>query len=186
MEFRRLASAFALLAAYGLSSGLAGQQDEPNWSGSERVRASIEGPVTRETVTRSLRSLVPVDMADDPGDDEGSPQEVSVMLQIEFKFDSAELTSAAMRDLAQVAAALVDVEMSDVPITLEGHTDSSGVPAYNRRLSQRRADAVLAYLMGHGIASERLTAVGHGSDRLLGEWAPTDSRQRRVEIVFSF
>ena len=185
MELRRIAAAGSLVAAFGLTSASAGAQDEPARPGPERVRASIDGPVTREAVTRSLRSLVPIDMADEP-EGESGPEEVSVMLQIEFEFDSAELTSAAMRDLDQVAAALVDVEMADVPITLEGHTDSSGFPAYNRRLSQRRAEAVLAYLMGHGIAGERLSAVGHGSDRLLDEWSPTDGRQRRVEIVFSF
>ena len=185
MELRRIAAAGSLVAAFGLTSVSAGAQDEPGRSGPERVRASIDGPVTTEAVTRSLRSLVPIDMADEPEGETG-PEEVSVMLQIEFEFDSAELTPAAMRDLDQVAAALVDAEMADVPITLEGHTDSSGVPAYNRRLSQRRAEAVLAYLMGHGIAGERLSAVGRGSDQPVDTWSPTDGRQRRVEIVFSF
>ena len=184
MELRRIAAAGALVVAYGLTAVLAGEQEQEG-SSPERVRASIEGPVTKEAVTRSFRSLVPVDVAAE-SDDGGGPEEVSVMLQIEFEFDSADLTSAAMDDLEQVAAALVDAEMADVPVTLEGHTDSSGAAAYNRRLSRLRAEAVQAYLVRQGVAGERLSAVGHGSDRPLGEWPSTDARQRRVEIVFSF
>ena len=59
----------------------------------DRLRRSLDGPVTREAVTRSL-SVVPED-AGDPG----GPSEVSLLLRIEFGFDSAELTGRAMRDL---------------------------------------------------------------------------------------
>ena len=60
-------------------------------AGQQRLRRSIEGPVTREAVTRSL-AVVPSN-AGDPG----GPAEVSLMLRIEFAFDSAELTVWAMR-----------------------------------------------------------------------------------------
>lgn len=171
-------------AAFGVGDSRAqipgdGQADNP-----QRLRRSIDGPVTREAVSRSFRSLVPVDAPD--AADENGPTEVSVMLRIEFAFDSAELTPAALRDLEQVAAGLIDAEMADVPITLEGHTDSSGEPAYNRRLSRQRAEAVQQDLIRHGVASDRLRAVGHGADRPLDDMPPTDGRQRRVELVFTF
>ena len=54
------------------------------------------------------------------------------------------------------------------------------------RLSQRRAEAVVAYLVRRGVAEHRLWAVGFGESRLLTEYAPPDDRQRRVEIVRSF
>lgn len=169
----------------GESSSLAaepGQVDSPD---PQRLRRSIDGPVTREAVTRSFRSLMPVDAADDVGD-QGGPTEVSVMLRIEFAFDSAELTPAALRDLDEVAAGLMDVEMADVPITLEGHTDATGQPAYNHRLSRLRAEAVQRHLIRRGIAADRLRAVGHGADHLLEDTPATDGRQRRVELVFTF
>ena len=149
-------------------------------SGQQRLRRSIEGPVTREAVTRSL-AVVPSN-AGDPG----GPAEVSLMLRIEFAFDSAELTVRAMRDLDGVASALKDPELTAAQLTLEGHTDATGAEDYNLRLSERRAEAVVAYLAGRGVARARLRAVGFGEDRLLAAYAPTDDRQRRVEIVRTF
>ena len=183
---RTAAGAVLIVALFGSHApGLTAEQDQADRVAPERLRRSIDGPVTREAVTQTLRSLVPVSAADQTGD-RSRPTEVSVMLRIEFAFDSAELTPAAMLDLAQVAAGLIDAEMADVPITLEGHTDATGLAAYNRDLSQRRAAVVQAYLTRHGIAGHRLRAVGHGADHLLEDVPPTDGRQRRVEIVFTF
>ena len=146
----------------------------------DRVQRSIEGPVTREAVTRSLL-LVP-DNAGDPG----GPSEVSLLLRIEFEFDSAALTLRARQDLDGVAAALNDPQLVAARLTLEGHTDATGSEEYNLRLSQRRAEAVVAYLVARGVAGERLRAAGFGEYRPLPAYAPADDRQRRVEIVRTF
>lgn len=149
-------------------------------SAQDRVRRSVDGPLTPEAVTRSL-AVVP-DNVGDPG----GPSELSLMLRIEFAFDSSELTGHARQDLDGVAEALNDPQLALTQVTLEGHTDASGSEEYNRRLSQRRAEAVLAYLVRRGVASARLQAAGFGEDRLLPVYAPTDGRQRRVEIVRTF
>ena len=144
-----------------------------------RVRRSVDGPVTRESIVRSL-AVVPDAGAPD------APAEVSVMLSIGFDFDSARLTAASMRDLDRVAEALADRRMAGVPVILEGHTDATGDAGYNLALSRRRAGAVVDYLVRRGIARGRLRPVGYGEDRLLPAHAPTDDRQRRVEIVRTF
>ncbi|MCY3844097.1 MAG: OmpA family protein [Acidobacteria bacterium] len=105
------------------------------------------------------------------------------MLHIEFDFNSAELTASARRDLDRVASALADARLADGLVTIEGHTDATGSEAYNRRLSGQRATAVTSYLVQRGVAARRLTAVGFGEERPLTGYAPTDGRQRRVEIV---
>ena len=149
-------------------------------AGQDRVRRSIEGPVTREAVTRSL-AVVP----DNAGAPDG-PSEMSLMLRIEFEFDSAELTGRARQSLDDVAAALNDPQLASAQVTLEGHTDATGSSQYNLQLSQQRAEAVVAYLRRRGVAGGRLQAAGFGEDRLLPAYAPTDDRQRRVEIVRTF
>lgn len=149
-------------------------------SAQDRLQRSIAGPVTREAVTRSL-VLVP-ENAGDPG----GPAELSLMVEISFEFDSAKLTPQARQKLNAVAASLSGPELSGVQLTLEGHTDASGSADYNLRLSQRRANAVVAYLTLHGVSRDRLRAAGYGEYRLLPEYAPTDDRQRRVEIVRTF
>ena len=64
-------------------------------------------------------------------------------------------------------------------MTLEEHTDATGPEDYNLRLSQRRAEAVVAHLVGRGVAAPRLRAAGFGETRLLPAFAPADDRQRR-------
>ena len=146
-------------------------------SAQNRVRRSIDGPVTREAVTRSL--ILATENAGDPS----APSEVSLILRIEFEFDSAELTVRARRDLDSVAAALNGPQLAATQLTLEGHADATGDAGYNLRLSQRRAEAAVTYLVRSGVAGHRLRATGFGEYRPLPEYAPTDDRQRRVEIV---
>jgi outer membrane protein OmpA-like peptidoglycan-associated protein len=170
--------------------------------GQTRTRRSIEGPVTRELVVRSL-TVVPV--AEEAGASGrvdprplaqvtgfgadvalSGPVELSVMLHINFALESAKLTPGARRDLDQVAAALLDRRLVGVPVMLEGHTDATGAAAYNLNLSQRRAAAVLTYLVSRGVVPDRLQAVGYGEHRLLSGRSPSDGLQRRVEIVRTF
>lgn len=53
----------------------------------------------------------------------------------------------------------------NITIELSAHTDYRGTDTYNKTLSQRRAESCVKYLIAHGIASDRLTAVGYGEER---------------------
>ncbi|MBT8304833.1 MAG: OmpA family protein [Bacteroidia bacterium] len=68
--------------------------------------------------------------------------------------------------------------------TIEGHTDSVGSKALNQRLSDSRANAVMAYLVENGIAGQRLTAYGFGEDYPISSNATRAGRaeNRRVEV----
>jgi outer membrane protein OmpA-like peptidoglycan-associated protein len=72
-------------------------------------------------------------------------------------------------------------------LTIEGHTDSSGQQAKNMLLSQRRADAIRAYLLKKGIPDSRLTAIGYGSGRPVAtnRTAVGRAANRRVEFKLS-
>jgi OOP family OmpA-OmpF porin len=57
----------------------------------------------------------------------------------------------------------------DTTAVIEGHTDEVGTDADNMRLSQRRAESVVSYLVSHGIARSRLQAVGYGETRPIAD-----------------
>ena len=80
-----------------------------------------------------------------------------------YDFDKATLTPASTQALDKLVALLK--ENSHVTIELSAHCDYKGNSEYNKRLSQRRAQSVVDYLIAHGIAKDRLTPVGYGKER---------------------
>lgn len=80
-----------------------------------------------------------------------------------YDFDRATLRDSSKTALDKLVALLN--ENPNVTIELSAHCDYKGSADYNKRLSQRRAEAVVAYLIQHGIAADRLTPVGYGKDR---------------------
>ena len=80
-----------------------------------------------------------------------------------YEFDSAELTDDSTAALDSLTALLN--ENPNVTIELSAHCDYRGNDQYNERLSQRRAESVVRYLIEHGIAADRLTPKGYGESR---------------------
>ncbi len=80
-----------------------------------------------------------------------------------YEFDRAELTKDSEKALDELVTLLN--QNPHVTIELSAHCDYKGSAEYNKRLSQRRAESVVNYLMDHGIEADRLTPVGYGKDR---------------------
>ncbi len=102
---------------------------------------------------------------------------------VNFDHDKATIKSDSEGILNNAISVLND--NASVKVRVEGHTDSSGSDDYNLKLSQRRAEAVAAYLVAGGIAADRLSAVGYGESAPV---APNDTkenryRNRRVDLV---
>ncbi|MDE2335631.1 MAG: OmpA family protein [Rhodospirillales bacterium] len=110
----------------------------------------------------------------------------SVNLSVEFANGSAALTPAARRTLDQLGKALTSAELSNYRFRIAGHTDTVGTHAFNRTLSQRRADTVARYLESKfSIPAARLEAIGRGEQGLLVPTPPQtpEPRNRRVQIT---
>lgn len=80
-----------------------------------------------------------------------------VMSTVNFAFDSATLDAGA-RDTLREQAQWIK-QFPEVRFRVYGHTDLVGSTAYNRQLGQRRANAVVNFLVSHGISRSRLEAV---------------------------
>ena len=104
------------------------------------------------------------------------------MRAIDFEFNSSDLTAPARRTLDEVEAALAS--QPELRVEIQGYTDSTGSAAYNVRLSQRRAEAVQAYLVSKGVGSSNLTAKGYGEADPIASNKTTEGRalNRRVQF----
>ena len=114
-------------------------------------------------------------------DSDGCPlavaQVASIKLKVNFGFDSTTVEEKFFSDLGELAAFLKRFE--DVQVDVEGHTDSIGPEDYNQQLSQRRAQAVVDYLVNeHGIAASRLEPKGYGESQPV---ASNDTAEGRAE-----
>jgi outer membrane protein OmpA-like peptidoglycan-associated protein len=102
-------------------------------------------------------------------------------------FDSgrAQLQAGGTRSVTQLAEFLTRHPQRSAVI--EGHTDSVGSRAANMDLSDRRAQSVLAALVGLGVGADRLQATGQGPDSPVASNGSAAGRQmnRRVEVVFA-
>ena len=108
----------------------------------------------------------------------------SVDLTVPFARDSARLTAPAREQLDELGAALAGEKLKPFGVGVYGHTDASGKAAYNRRLSEKRAVAVVQYLVRRfSLEPKRFRHAGYGEERLLTGIDANSPRHRRVEIV---
>jgi outer membrane protein OmpA-like peptidoglycan-associated protein len=131
---------------------------------------------------------------DDDGCPDGGPADViysdgkiSTVRNIEFRVNSAEIDPESHKIVNQVALVLkAHPEISHVKV--EGHTDDTGAPEHNQRLSQARANSVKRYLISRGVSANRISAKGYGSSKPIAEGEDDEARgkNRRVEFVLEY
>ncbi|RON12889.1 OmpA family protein [Pseudomonas frederiksbergensis] len=111
-------------------------------------------------------------------------EEVIVIRDVHFQFDSAKLTPAD-KDVLNTIATRLKQESSSTQLTVTGHTDSVGSDAYNQKLSDRRAHSVVEYLISQGVPrSSFVTVTGAGESQPVADNKTADGRalNRRTEI----
>ena len=118
---------------------------------------------------------------------------IELAADVLFGFDSADLQPKARNALKEVAAFIRDKAQGEVLI--EGHTDAKGSDSYNQSLSERRAEAVLDWLLQRKglreLAGVTYTTRGYGESKPVAPNAQPDGsddpegrqKNRRVEIV---
>lgn len=114
------------------------------------------------------------------------PGLATIALTVNFAFDSAAIQPKAIPNLQSLGKALQSPQLAPYRIRIEGHTDSIGSEAYNRQLSQRRAESVKQYLTQHfDIAPDHLDTAGKGEEEPISDNSSDAGRykNRRAEFV---
>ncbi len=109
--------------------------------------------------------------------------EIRIEEELRFAPDSAELLDGSDAVLGAVKRTLDEHPEID-RLRIEGHTDSTGDAAYNDDLSKHRAASVEAWLVGHGIAKERLESAGLGSKKPIDTNETEEGRAKNRRVVF--
>lgn len=105
---------------------------------------------------------------------------------INFETGSDVITAASFVNLDILAGILN--EYPEATASIEGHTDNVGVPAANLELSQKRADAVMAYLINKGVKPSRLKATGYGDTQPVADnkTKAGKAKNRRVDFKLTY
>ncbi len=113
---------------------------------------------------------------------EGDKLFVKFNSAILFDTNKAKLKAASERDLSEFSKVLAEYKETD--LVIEGHTDNRGKKVRNKKLSEQRAEAVIAFLETHGVERSRMRAVGFADDKPLGDNSTEDGRMqnRRVQV----
>lgn len=100
-----------------------------------------------------------------------------------FNFDSSVLSKRAQSTLDKQAAYLKS--NAGVKVTVEGHCDERGTREYNLALGERRATAAKNYLVGAGVAANRITTISYGKERpaVVGSSEAAYAQNRRAVTV---
>jgi len=112
-----------------------------------------------------------------------SVQRGLVDLQMTFANASWMMTPADKVTANTLTQVLMEPANMSKVVEIGGHTNSVGGEAYNQDLSQRRAEAVKAYLVANGVPADRLKTVGYGSAQPLPGTDPASPENRRVMLT---
>jgi len=170
--------------AGAIAGAIIGNQSGNNRTGAvvgAAAGAVIGGAIGRrmDKQAEELKQIEGVEVNHEPGTGE---IEVRMTSDILFDYNSAALRSESRATLNELASNFS--QYPDNRIVVEGHTDSTGGDAYNQRLSEQRAGAVVDYLIERRVPADNVIVYGYGEMRPKASNDTAEGRQlnRRVEI----
>ena len=110
----------------------------------------------------------------------------SVTVTLFFKHNSTELADeASLKQLQEAGAAFKDAKLTPYTFAVEGHCDSDGEDAYNLKLSQQRADAIVKLLTErYGVTAKMLEPLGKGEMEPVADNTTDEGKQQNRRVVF--
>jgi outer membrane protein OmpA-like peptidoglycan-associated protein len=169
-----------------LSNPLELDTDGDKISDSDEVNIYATDPSKSDTDDGSVDDFTEIERGTNPKNPKDDKildaSKVIILEGITFARNSAELESTSQETLQKVLNTLN--AYPEMKVEIRGYTDSRGDRYYNMRLSQRRADTVKNWLVGNGISSARVRAIGYGPDNPITTNSTADGRRRNRRIEF--
>jgi OmpA-OmpF porin, OOP family len=109
---------------------------------------------------------------------------IEIKDKVQFATGKAEILPASFSLLDDVAKVFKENEQIEL-VQVEGHTDSTGTAAINRKLSQERAESVMKYLEGHGVPKKRMVAKSFGPDKPIADNKDEAGREQNRRVEFN-
>jgi outer membrane protein OmpA-like peptidoglycan-associated protein len=109
---------------------------------------------------------------------------IQIQDKVQFATGKAEILPESFPLLDDVARVFNENEQIEI-VQIEGHTDSTGGAGINRTLSQQRAESVLKYLAGKGVAKKRMVAKGFGPDKPIADNGDEAGREQNRRVEFN-
>ena len=113
-----------------------------------------------------------------------TPSSIQITEKVQFETGKAEILPESFGLLDEVAAVFLDNEQIEV-VQVEGHTDSTGSAAINKKLSQQRAESVVKYLADKGVKKKRMVAKGFGPERPIASNDDDAGREQNRRVEFN-
>ncbi|HZB13566.1 MAG TPA: OmpA family protein [Chryseolinea sp.] len=107
---------------------------------------------------------------------------MAILNNIFFDLDKYDLKSKSIPELQKIIRFMQ--ENPQIKVEVSGHTDNLGQPAYNKQLSEKRAQSVYNYLVQQGIDKDRLVPIGYGQAKPLADNTSEQGRQQNRRIEF--
>src|SRR3954469_19153996 len=113
-----------------------------------------------------------------------TPSNIAITDKVQFELGKADLKPVSFSLLDEVVTVMKGNPQIEL-VEIGGHTDSTGAPDFNRKLSQQRAESVMKYIVSKGIKASRLQAKGFAPAVAVADNATAEGQEanRRVEFA---
>ncbi len=181
----RMRTLMACLIAVVLSAGLSGCSVSLSGSASlssDGTTAILKGQDPLEV--RAKQPELPPPPPPPPKKAKITEKAIEIMEKVQFEKNEAkilEVSHELLNDVADIMKEHVEVKK----IRIEGHASSEGGAKYNKKLSDKRAKAVMAFLVDAGVEADRMEAIGYGIEKPIASNDTEEGREKNRRVEFN-
>ncbi len=165
-----------------LGAGLLGCA--PKLSGSARLSTDGLTAILDNQDPLQVRAAQPAPPPPPPKKAKIVEERIEITEKVQFEYNKAEILEVS-HDLLNDVATVMRQHPEVKKIRIEGHASSEGEDDYNKDLSDRRAKAVMDFLVNAGIAEDRMESIGYGEERPIASNDTEEGREKNRRVEFN-